>query len=80
LGEVRDRSFKDQSLRGSGLNLTIAAIVLWNTVYLENVVNLLKSEGMIIPDEYLQHLLPMGCEHINLTSTLYLKFGVSDQS
>jgi TnpA family transposase len=67
LGEVRDRSFEDQSLRASGLNLTIAAIVLWNTVYLENAVNWLKSEGMVIPDEYLQHLSPMGWEHINLT-------------
>ena len=42
-------------------------IVLWNTVYLENAVNLLKSQGVIIPDEYLQHLSPMGWEHINLT-------------
>ncbi len=67
LGELRDRSFEDQSLRASGLNLTIAAIVLWNTVYLENAVNSLKSEGEIIPDEYLQHLSPMGWEHINLT-------------
>ena len=39
LGELRDRSFEDQSLRASGLNLVIAAIVLWNTVYLENAVN-----------------------------------------
>lgn len=67
LGEVRDRSFEDQSIRASGLNLAVAAIVLWNTVYLENAVNLLKSEGVIIPEEYLQHLSPMGWEHINLT-------------
>ena len=67
LGEVRDRSFSDQSIRASGLNLAVAAIVLWNTVYLENAVNLLKSEGVIIPEEYLQHLSPMGWEHINLT-------------
>jgi Tn3 transposase DDE domain len=67
LGEIRDRSFEDQSLRASGLNLAIAAIVLWNTVYLENAVNWLKSQGVIIPDDYLQHLSPMGWEHINLT-------------
>ena len=64
---MRDRSFSDQSIRASGLNLAVAAIVLWNTVYLENAVNLLKSEGVIIPEEYLQHLSPMGWEHINLT-------------
>ncbi len=30
LGEVRDRSFEGQSARASGLNLLVAAIVLWN--------------------------------------------------
>ncbi|WP_442947948.1 Tn3 family transposase [Nostoc sp.] len=62
-----DRSLEDQSICASGLNLAVAAIVLWNTVHLENAVNLLKSEGVIIPVEYLQYLSPMGWEHINLT-------------
>jgi len=38
LGELRDRSFEDQRHRASGLNLVVAAIVLWNTVYLERAV------------------------------------------
>jgi hypothetical protein len=67
LGEVRDRSYEDQFYRASGLNLVIAAIVLWNTVYLDSSVNYLKQEGMDIPEEYLQHLSPLGWEHINLT-------------
>ncbi|HDD8738138.1 TPA: Tn3 family transposase, partial [Escherichia coli] len=32
---MRDRSFEQQRYRASGLNLVTAAIVLWNTVYLE---------------------------------------------
>lgn len=36
LGEIRDRSFEQQRYRASGLNLVTAAIVLWNTVYLES--------------------------------------------
>ena len=32
LGEVRDRTFENQRYRASGLNLVVAAIVLWNTV------------------------------------------------
>jgi TnpA family transposase len=67
LGEIRDRSYEDQFYRASGLNLVIAAIVLWNTVYLEKAVDYLKQEGMDIPEEYLQHLSPLGWEHINLT-------------
>jgi len=35
LGEIRDRSFENQRYRASGLNLVVAAITLWNTVYLD---------------------------------------------
>ena len=35
LGEIRDRSFEQQRYRANGLNLITAAIVLWNTVYLQ---------------------------------------------
>ena len=37
-GMVQDRTFDDQRLRAGGLNLVVAAIVLWNTVYLERAV------------------------------------------
>lgn len=67
LGEVRDRSYENQFYRASGLNLVVASIVLWNTVYLEKAVDYLKQQGMDIPEEYLQHLSPLGWEHINLT-------------
>jgi Tn3 transposase DDE domain len=35
LGEIRDYGFEHQRYRASGLNLVTAAIVLWNTVYLD---------------------------------------------
>ena len=38
LGELRDRRYENQRHRASGLNLVIAAIVLWNTVCLERFV------------------------------------------
>ncbi len=43
LGKIRDRSFEQQRYRASGLNLVTAAIVLWNTVYLERATNALRS-------------------------------------
>ena len=67
LGELRDRSFENQRYRASGLNLVIAAIILWNTVYLGRAVEALKAQGQTIDDELLQHLSPLGWEHINLT-------------
>lgn len=67
LGEIRDRSFEQQRYRASGLNLVTAAIVLWNTVYLERATHSLRSNGHAIDDELLQYLSPLGWEHINLT-------------
>jgi TnpA family transposase len=66
LGEIRDRSFENQRHRASGLNLVVAAITLWNTVYLgratEQVAKLRRFEPA-----HIQHVSPMGWEHINLT-------------
>ena len=42
---LRDRSFENQRYRASGLNLVVAAIVLWNTAYLERVVQALRDIG-----------------------------------
>lgn len=67
LGEMRDRSFENQRYRASGLNLVTAAIVLWNTVYLERAIQALKDHGQLIDESLLQHLSPLGWEHINLT-------------
>ncbi len=67
LGELRDRTFENQRYRASGLNLVVAALVLWNTVYLERAVNGLREAGHLIDGALLRHLSPLGWEHINLT-------------
>ena len=70
LGELRDRSFENQRYRASGLNLVVAAIVLWNTVYLERAIQALSARGELIDGNLLKHLSPLGWEHINLTGEL----------
>jgi TnpA family transposase len=67
LGEIRDRSYENQRYRASGLNLVVAAIVLWNTVYLQRAVDHLRSRGINPKPVDLIHLSPLGWEHINLT-------------
>ena len=67
LGELRDRSIEQQRYRPSGLNLVTAAIALWNTVYLERAISILRDCGHEVDQGLLQHLSPLGCEHINLT-------------
>ena len=48
-------------------NLVTAAIVLWNTVYLERAANALRGHAQAVDDGLLQYLSPLGWEHINLT-------------
>ncbi|WP_432761304.1 Tn3 family transposase (plasmid) [Klebsiella pneumoniae] len=59
--------FEQQRYRASGLNLVTAAIVLWNTVYLERAAHALRGNGHAVDDSLLQYLSPLGWEHINLT-------------
>ena len=67
LGELRDRTYENQQHRASGLNLVVAAIALWNTVYLERAIRTLLERGFFIDQRLLAHLSPLKWEHINLT-------------
>jgi len=64
LGEIRDRTFENQRYRASGLNLAVAAIILWNTVYLGRAVDELRARGESVADDLLAHIAPLGWEHI----------------
>jgi TnpA family transposase len=47
LGELRDRTYENQQHRASGLNLVVAAIALWNTVYLERAIRALQERSYV---------------------------------
>lgn len=64
-GEIRDRTFENQRYRASGLNLAVAAVILWNTVYLSRAVAELRASGADIADDLLAHIAPLGWEHIS---------------
>jgi TnpA family transposase len=66
-GEIRDRTFENQSFRASGLSLITAAIVHWNTVYLDRAVQQLRAVGVAVSDDLVAHVAPLGWEHIALT-------------
>lgn len=67
LGRLHDRTYESRQHRAGGLNLVVAAIILWNTVYLGRAIDTLRRQGEVIPDELLPHLAPLGWQHINLT-------------
>jgi TnpA family transposase len=62
LGELRDRTFENQAYRASGLNLVVAAVILWNTRYLQ-----LAADDLGVSAESMQHVAPLGWEHLSLT-------------
>ncbi|MFT8723184.1 MAG: Tn3 family transposase [Acetobacter malorum] len=66
-GRIRDHGLQAQGHRASALNLVASAIVLWNTTYLEAAMRHLERQGRSIPPNLLQHLSPLGWQHINLT-------------
>lgn len=45
----------------------MAAIILWNTVYMDRAVRQLRRQGEPVPGDLLAHLTPLGWQHINLT-------------
>jgi Tn3 transposase DDE domain len=67
LGELRDRSFENQAYRASGLNLIVAAIILWNTRYLAPVFAELARLGHDASPDMIRHVAPLGWQHIALT-------------
>jgi len=44
-----------------------AAIVLWNTIYLERAIQAIRDHGQPVDENLLRHVSPLGWEHINLT-------------
>jgi len=50
-----------------GITLVTAAIVLWNTIYLERAVQAIRGQGQSVEQGLLEHLSPLGWKHINLT-------------
>jgi len=67
LGQMHDRTYDDQQHRAAGCNLVVAAIILWNTVYLAAAVEALRRSGVDVQDELLRHVWPLGWDHVSLT-------------
>jgi TnpA family transposase len=67
LGELRDRTFENQIYRASGLNLLVAAIILWNTRYLQVAFAELERQRRSARPDIVRHVAPLGWEHISLT-------------
>lgn len=75
-GELRERALQDQLQRASALNIIINAISVWNTVYLQQATEYRKKQGKL-PEELLNHISPLGWEHINFLGEYKFNFNQS---
>ena len=65
-GELYQRYREGQEDQLSALGLVVNFIVLWNTLYMDAVLNQLRAEGYEVRPEDKARLSPFGHEHINM--------------
>ncbi len=66
-GRIADRGQDAQQFRASGLNLVIAAIVYWNSTYLADAIDHMRTQGKAGPAELLAQTSPLSWEHIGFS-------------
>jgi len=64
-GVIRRKQEEAQTHQAMCLNLLTNAVVVWNTVYMQAVIDQLRAEGQPIHDDDVVHLSPARFEHIN---------------
>jgi TnpA family transposase len=65
-GELRQRYREGQEDQLGTLGLVVNVIILWNTIYIDAILNQLKQEGYEIQDADLVRLSPLIHDHINM--------------
>ena len=65
-GELYQRYREGQEDQLSALGLVVNMIVLWNTIYMDAVLNQLRGDSYVVRDEDAARLSPFGHEHINM--------------
>jgi TnpA family transposase len=65
-GQLRRKRGDELVNQASCLNLVTNAVIIWNTVYMAEVVAQLKQEGYPVHESDLAHIWPTRYEHINV--------------
>jgi TnpA family transposase len=64
-GVIRRKQEEAQTNQAMCFNLVTNAVVIWNMVYMQAVLDQLSTEGTPVQEEDLAHLLPARFEHVN---------------
>jgi TnpA family transposase len=79
-GRINDRSPDAQQKRAMALNLVIASIIHWNTMYMNKAADHLRRAGKLPNPSLLKHVSPLGWTHINLTGDYVWDSGAAERS
>ena len=79
-GRVQDRSNAAQQKRVMALNLVLAAIIYWNTSYMDKAADYLRRKGRLPDPELLRHVSPLGWDHIILTGDFNWNSGAAERT
>ena len=78
-GRIHDRSHAAQQRRVMVLNLVIAALVYWNTSYMDKAANYLRRQGRLPDPNLLRYVSPLGWYHISLTGDYNWQSGAAER-
>jgi TnpA family transposase len=78
-GRIHDRSDAAQQKRAMGLNLVIAAISFWNTIYMGKAAGHLAQNSPLYDAKLLPHTSPLGWEHVILSGDFDWHSGTADR-
>ena len=79
-GRIHDRSRTAQQERVMALNLVIAAIIYWNTTYMDKSATHLQRLGRLPDRDLLKHISPLGWSHIILTGDYNWNSGAAERT
>ena len=65
-GHVRQRTPDQQSEQALCLAIVVNAIIVWNTVYTQRVLDELRAAGELITTSEIEHISPLAHQHIHL--------------
>ncbi|SUY95302.1 Transposase and inactivated derivatives, TnpA family [Citrobacter freundii] len=73
-GEIRKRYREGQEDQLGALGLVTNAVVLWNTLYMQEALSHLRQSGEIPEEEHLARLSPLIHGHINMLAIIRFRY------
>lgn len=64
-GVIRKKQEQEQQITARSLNILTNIIIVWNTVYIQEILKQLQKEGLVIDENDLEYISPTPFEHIN---------------